>query len=167
MRDWIIATANYILSNWQTVLIGGACAVSIVVFILGCIKPLIKRWIPNTTVCKVIFAWLSVILNIPATAVSVWIEGLPDEHFWTLAVINAVGTILVYFVYENTALRNGMHWLGKKIITLLFNQCVSPTQTKKEIRKEVENLLANPSGVGTATTHITSAKSRYDNNIKV
>ena len=169
MKDWIIMVVDYILSNWQTVLIGGACAVSVVVFILGCIKPLIKRWIPNTTVCKVIFAWLSVILNIPATAMSLWVEGLPTEHFWTLMVINAIGTILVYFVYENTALRNAMHWLGKKIITILFSQYVSPAQTKKEVRNEVENLLANPSVAGTATTPTPSAtvKSRYNNNIKL
>lgn len=164
MRDWIITVVDYILSNWQTVLMGGACAVSIVVFVLGCIKPLIKRWVGNSTLRKVIFAWLSVLFNIPATAVSLWIEGFPQEHFWTLMVINTIGTILVYFVYENTALRNGLHWLGKKIITILFSQYVSPAQAKKEVHNEVENLLANPSGAGTATP---SAKSRYDNNIKL
>lgn len=162
MKDWIIATVEYILSNWQTLLIGGVYAVSIVIFVLGCLKPVIKRWISNSTLCKVIFAWASVLLNIPATAVSVWLEGLPSEHFWTLAVINAISTILVYFVYENTALRNGLHWFGKKILTLLFSKYVSPAQAKADIRKEAEMLLANPTGAETK-----SVKSRYDNNIKI
>lgn len=190
MKDWIIMTMNYILSDWQTLLIGGACAVSMVVFILGCFKPFIKRWVSNSTLRKVLFAWLSIALNIPATAVSIWIEDLPTEHFWTLAVINAVGTILVYFVYENTALRNALHWLGKKIITMLFSQVVSPEQAKQSIHKEacelamnaqaqevvskkatynvaatndVEKLLAStPSAMKK-----TSANSRYNNSIKL
>lgn len=166
MKDWIIATVEYILSNWQTLLIGGVYAVSIVIFVLGCLKPVIKRWISNSTLCKVIFAWASVLLNIPATAVSVWLEGLPSEHFWMLAVINAISTILVYFVYENTALRNGLHWFGKKILTLLFSKYVSPVQTKDEIRKEAELLLANPTGAR-AGAETKSVKSRYDNNIKI
>lgn len=166
MKDWILTTTDYILSNWQTVLIGGVCAVSIVIFILGCIKPLIKRWIPNSTLRKVIFAWTSVLLNVPATALSFWIEGLPSEHFWPLMVINAIGTILVYFVYENTALRNALHWFGRKIVTILFKQYVTPAQTKQEIKKEVEELLANPS-VSITGAKTKSASSRYDNNIKI
>lgn len=166
MKDWIIATGDYILSNWQTVLIGGACAVSIVVFVLGFIKPFIKRWIHNAVLRKVILAWLSVLLNIPATAVSVWVEGLPEDQFWTLTVINAVATILVYFVYENTALRDGLHWLGKKILTLLCKQYVNPSQTKGDIHNEVEELLANPSVVSSLTP-ISTKKSRYDDNIKI
>lgn len=162
MKDWIFTTMDFILSDWQTLLIGGACAVSIVVFILGCIKPFIKRWVSNSTLRKVIFAWLSVLLNVPATAVSVWLDQLPTDHFWVVVVINIASTILVYFVYENTALRNALHWLGKKIVTLLFSQYVDPGQTKAEIRKEVEELLANPTVVNKE-----SAKSRYDNNIKI
>lgn len=135
---------------------------SIVIFVLGCLKPLIKRWVSNSTLCKVIFAWTSVLLNIPATAMSLWIEGIPGDHFWTLAVINTIGTILVYFVYENTALRNGLHWLGKKIITALFSKCIDTAQAKSELRKEAEMLLSNPTGVETK-----SATSRYDNNIKI
>ena len=161
MKDWIIATMDYILSNSQTVLMGGVYAVSIVIFILGCLKPWIKRWVGNSTIRKIIFAWLSVLFNIPATAVSLWIEGFPQEHFWTLMVINTIGTILVYFVYENTALREGLHWLGKKIITLLFSQYVGPDQAKAQIKKEAELLLENPTGTKK------SAESRYNNNINI
>lgn len=166
MEDWIIATGDYILSNWQTVLIGGICAVSIVVFVLGLIKPFIKRWIHNTILRKVILAWLSVLLNIPATVVSIWMEGLPEDQFWTLTVINTVATILVYFIYENTALRDGLHWLGKKILTLLFKQYVNPSQKRADIHKEVEELLTNPSVVSSLTPTST-VKSRYDDNIKI
>lgn len=162
MKDWIIVTTEYILSNWQTLLIGGVYAVSMVIFVLGCLKPLIKRWVKNTTLCKVIFAWLSIALNIPATAVSVWIEELPSDHFWTFVVMNAISTVLVYFVYENTALRNALHWFGKKTITLLFSKNVSPLKAKADIKKEAEMLLANPTGV-----KVDTPKSRYDNNIKI
>ena len=162
MKDWIISLVDYLLSNWQTVLMGGVFTVSIVVFILGCLKPFIKRWVSNSTVRKVIFAWSSVALNIPATALSIWFEDLSSEHFWTFVVINTVGTILVYFVYENTALRDALHWLGKKILMLLVSQSISPAQKKEDIRNEVEELLANPSRVEEK-----SVKSRYNNNIKI
>lgn len=165
MKDWILMTTDYILSNWQTVLTGGIYAVSIVIFILGCFKPLIKRWITNPILRKVIFAWLSVLLNVPATALSFWIEGFPSEHFWTLMITNIIGTILVYFVYENSALRDGLHLVGKKLLTILFTQYVNPTQTKKELQKEVEELLANPSNK--VETLRNSADSRYNNDLKI
>lgn len=165
MKDWILMATDYILSNWQTVLTGGIYAVSIVIFVLGCLKPLIKRWVGNSTLRKVIFAWLSVLLNIPATALSFWVEGLPSEQFWTLMAVNTIGTILVYFVYENSALRDGLHWFGKKLLTILFTQFVSPTQAKKELKKEVEELLANPTGK--VETLEKSANSRYNNDLKI
>lgn len=165
MKDWILTITDYILSNWQTVLTGGIYAVSIVIFVLGCLKPLIKRWVGNSTLRKVIFAWLSVLLNVPATALSFWVEEFPSEHFWTLMVVNTIGTILVYFVYENTALRNALHWFGKKLLTILFTQFVSPTQTKKELKKEVEELLANPTGK--VETIEKSANSRYNDDLKI
>lgn len=164
MKDWIFNTVDYFLSNWQELLWGGACAVGLVIFILGCIKPWIKKWITNDTLRKVVLAWLSVILNVPMTTVSVWVNKLPTEHFWTFIVLNVVGTIIVYFLYENTALRNGLHWLGKKIFTAVFLD-TDKKSSVNEIRKEAEDLLAGKKA-DTATAKY-NTNSRYNNNINV
>ena len=168
MKDWIFKLVEYILSNWQELLWGGVCSVSLVIFILGCFKPLIKKWIKNETVRKVVLAWSSVALNIPMTAGSIWINGLSTDHFWTLAVVNAVCTIVVYFLYENTALRNALHWLGKKIFTAFFSDSATGTMSMKNIRKEAEALLAPAISENKTTAVATNkTKSRYNNDLHV
>lgn len=145
MKAWILSTARYFLSDWFNLVIGGLVVVSVIIFLMGILKSLLINKVKNNLLRKIILSWGSLILTLPATAVSILCNGFSFEHFWGVYVINCVEVILIYWFYENTALRNSLALIGKKVITKIFLNPEEMKEAVKSANRDVESLLNNSS----------------------
>lgn len=160
MRDWIYAVAKYFLSDWQNLMIGGLAVVSMVIFLMGCIKVQLKKWVKNDKIRGIILAWGSIVLTLPITALTIILKGYNLDYFWGIFTVYALETIILYWLYEFTALREFLGWLkgfGKKLVIKLI-AAESKEEAKKHLSnadKEIEQLLTSPT------------KSKYNNDLKL
>lgn len=105
MREWLLSLAEYVLSAWETLLIGGLTVASLVISILELVKIKLTKKISNGTAKGVLLSWLSVIMSVPTTAVYNAVSGICADEFWIAVVVNAFSTILLYWFYEALGLR--------------------------------------------------------------
>lgn len=143
MKEWILTTARYFLSEWEALLVGGVVVVSAVIFLMGVLKKLVIDRISNSLVRKIVLSWSSVLLVLPVTAISVICNGFDWSNFWAIYAVNAVATIILYWLYENTAIRNALAFLGSRAVTKFISGVVTQDLTKvtTQINQEAENLL--------------------------
>lgn len=150
MKEWILWTSSYFLENWQALFWGGVIVVSVVIFLMGVFKKLLANRIENDLLRKVVLAWTSVILTLPITAVMVLYNSYNWDHFWVIYAANVIGTILIYWFYENTALRNALAAVGKRIVLKFLGN--PTTEDLKAVTEDVEQLLASSKPVPQSTS---------------
>lgn len=129
----------------ETLLEWGIIAVSIVIFLMGILKQIFFNKIHNKLFRKIILAWGSIVVALPVTAIITYFKEFELSHFWSMYIINCVSTIVMYWFYENTALRDSFSAIGKKALSIFT--CGKPEcrkETIKDIQKEVESLLETP-----------------------
>lgn len=108
MEVWL----NYILSNWQAILVGGAVIVGVVVFLMGLFKKFIGNRIHNKMLRKTVLSFLSLAIVPPITALYTFYNGWAWDMYWLNCVLYAVSTIVVYWFYEGTHLREMLGLIG-------------------------------------------------------
>lgn len=143
MREWIVENARYFLSDWENLLVGGVIVVSVVIFLMGILKVLLVNKIKNELLRKVILAWSSLVVVLPVTAIYVVVKGVNMDYFWSVYAVNCIATILIYWLYENTALRTSLHKIGKKVVMAFISNEKKPKINAKEILTEVVKDLSN------------------------
>ena len=146
MVEWITSFWNYAISNGQVLLVGGAIVVGAVIFLIGVMKKLFLDKIPNKLVRKMVLSFLSLILVFPATIVTLIYNGVDMQYLWVLYGINAVSTIVVYWFYENTGMRNLFALIGKNTVFKLLSAMFShkdKNETAKEIVEDTKTILAD------------------------
>lgn len=143
------ACMNYVISDWQSILVGGAVIVGVVIFILGCLKVSIVNRIHNKMLRKTLLSFLSVALVFPTTAAYTLYNGWSWEYYWWLCGLFALATIVVYWFYEGTHLREGLAWIGKttvgKFLVLIRskpeNVDAALRQLTKDANKDAKTVL--------------------------
>ncbi len=120
MQEFIAKVATVFFANWQRALLGGIIVISTVIAILGILKKVLINKISNKTVRKVVLAMSSIVLVFPITALYYVGDSINFDWYLIGCGLCAVGTILVYWIYENTALRNFIHWVGNLTIGRLI-----------------------------------------------
>lgn len=153
MKEWIVSAMQYTLSNWQSLLVEGVIAVGVVIFLMGVLKKLFLDKIPNKLVRKIVVSFLSLIIVLPATVIVIIYNRLDMTYFWVFYAINAAATILLYWFYENTGLRNLLSLIGKntvyKLLGCLFNKEKNISddleKTMEEINKDTVSMLKEES----------------------
>lgn len=147
------ALAEHIVSNPESFMKGGLVVVSVVIFFMGIIKMAFKN-MQNKSLRKFILAVLSIILTLPITAISLWIQNGSFVDFWIEYILNALTTVFVYWGYEVTGTRNLVSWLeslGKKILSsMLHHKKIVP-----DILKEMQN------------NSLVEIKQSYDDDLKI
>ncbi len=121
MIDFIISTANHILTDWQSYLIGGMIVVWAIITFEGFVKIGLKRLFKNKTLRGFVLAILSLILVFPATAFYLWIENVSFNYYWFAYTIFGIATIVTYWVYEYLGIRLSVKWLLEKTGLLIKN----------------------------------------------
>lgn len=152
MRDWILYNARFVLSNWQIVLVGGICVVGVIMFLMGVLKKSLVNRIKNKMLRKTVLSFLSVILVAPSTLVQILCEELPFSQFWVIYTINVIATIVLYWFYEGTHIRELLALIGKNVLKI-FVGCLS--NTEKDLQESLEDAKdkATETAVNTIKEH--------------
>lgn len=116
------ACFEIILSNWQSVLVGGAVVVGVIMFLMGCFKLAVGNKISNKMLRKTLLGVMSVVLVFPFTAFYILRCGWNWSCYWWLCGFFAIATIVIYWGYEIFHLREGLVWVGKNTVGKLFAQ---------------------------------------------
>lgn len=164
--NYFAGLGGYVAIDGQKILMGGVTVVGVVIFLMGILKNVgfIKN-MKSKTVRKIVLSWLSIILTVGITVLSVWLNELKQDHFVVICIVNSVCTILLYWVYENTALRDLFAFIGKHTIAKVFARKPKTEEEAKqlasEVRKDVESLIYP------VTSKSTAPVSRYrDDDLK-
>ena len=131
-----------IVANWERALVGGVMAVSAVIFLMGLIKKVIKK-IPNTKLRRFALAFGSIVLVLPVTAGVFAIQQINYNHYWVGVALNAVLTIVGYWLYEYTCCRDLISVIGKNTVGKIL-QIVISAITKKHANTEIQELIPLP-----------------------
>lgn len=151
-------TLNYVMLCvnlfWRELAVSGAVMVSLIIAVIGFIKPWIKR-IPNEELRKSTLAFSSVLLSFVATAVYFGIIR-PDtnwDFYWIASLITSAACILTYWLYEYIPfVRAGVHKLLHFVINKaahILNMIVDGKNSKeinseiKKAKNELEETLKN------------------------
>ena len=107
-----------LLNNWQQAVTGGIIVSCAVIFIMGCLKRLLdKTPLKNYPYArKAVLAFGSLLLTFPLTAIYFLADKISFDYYWVGCVLMCVGTIVTYWLYENTALRKVIHAVGAKTV---------------------------------------------------
>lgn len=142
------------LANWETALIGGVIVVSAVIVIMGALKFLFNK-IKNKYLRKFLLSFSSVLLAMPATAIYFVSSGISFDYYWIGYAMTAFATIIAYWFYENTCLRELIQKIGTLTIGRLFNAFLDKVRGKSndvEATQTVQALLGNekPNSISTS-----------------
>ena len=107
------ACLDFVLSDWKSVLVGGAVIVGVVMFLMCCFKHSLGNKIKNRAFRKTVLSFMSVILVFLMTAFYMFWNDWDWSHYWWLSGLFAVATIVIYWFGEGTHIREGLIWLGK------------------------------------------------------
>lgn len=137
--EWLYNCIQWILSDWKTVLLGGLIVVSVVIFLMGVLKKILFDKVKNKMLRKTLLSFSSIILVAPATAVWIVSKGWSWDWnvFWTLYAVNSVATVLIYWFYEGTHVRELLSLIGKNTIAKWF-KVFSSGEAITSVSEEVE-----------------------------
>lgn len=139
---------NVLLENWQQALVGGAIVISAVIVLMGMIKGLFDK-IPYKLLRKFLLALTSVVLVLPVSAIYFVCAGIDYKYFWGDYALLSVATIVTYWLYENTCLRDLIHKIGSltlgRFIKFLGSKFMgnSGAVTKEELKDFTDVLEAD------------------------
>lgn len=130
---------DFIVANWQNLLLGCIIVFSAVIVVMGILKKAVFNKIANKLVRKILLAFGSVILSLPFTALYDVADGIPFDYYWVDAIVNAVATVLAYWLYENTGLRNFIGYIGKKALCVFVKIFANTIDTEKPDVKLIQS----------------------------
>lgn len=133
---------NLLLDNWQQAVIGGCIMVCSIVVLMGILKKAILGKIPNKLLRKAVLAFSSIILAFPVTAIYFFAESIDFKYYGWACLLVAVATVIVYWLYENTCLRNLISLIGEKTV-VKFASVIIASFTKKSDKEETQKMLSD------------------------
>lgn len=121
MLENIYTFFQMVIADWQNFLLGGIVIVSAIIVAIGMLKPLIANNISNKHAKKAIYAALDVVFAFAATALQFWVTTMSFEHYVIASLAHLVLTVFVYWLYENTSLRDAIHKIGSFALSRTSN----------------------------------------------
>ena len=142
MVEQLLSFWEVLKPNLADFILEGGIIVSCIIAFIGILKTVIINKIPNKIVRKVTLSILSILCSFGCTAVQFLIKNIEFANYLYIAIPTSLATILVYWVYENFAIRDlvlkiGNLTLGKvcKILTSLIKKIF--TGEKIDVSKEL------------------------------
>lgn len=153
---------------WSFVLLAFIMVSALIVF-LGLWKPLLKKFIPHEKLRRAVLALASVGLSFATVAVTFWVHDWNFAYYVWVSAAFSVWTVFVYWLYESTSLRDGIHWLGSFILKKLSGVDIKNLSDLKALLKNVKPEIvkeAKPVFVETVSTTSTYVKNKVDKELK-
>lgn len=131
---------SFAQANWYDFLIAGVIMVSAITVFIGILKPLLFNRIPWKPLRRSCLAFTNVALCFAGTAIWFLIEHIDYNIYWHSAIVVSLFSVVWYWLYENTCLRDLIEKVGKitlrkvaQILSKIFNG-----DDIKEIEKEAK-----------------------------
>ncbi|MBQ8528989.1 MAG: hypothetical protein IJ459_04555 [Clostridia bacterium] len=105
-----------LMANWQRALTGGIIVACVAIFLTGALK---KAWlgkIKNKLLRKALLWLASLVLSFPTTALYFVGDNISFRWYWYACALMCFFTTVTYVFYENTGLRDIIHWIGGKTV---------------------------------------------------
>lgn len=93
--------------------IKGVIMVSAIIVLIGILKPILFNRIPWKPLRKACLAFTNIALCFAAVAVWYWIEHIVFDFYWQTSIAISAISIITYWFYENTCLRDLIGKVGK------------------------------------------------------
>jgi hypothetical protein len=106
----------FFLANLQDFLIGGIIVACAVIVLMGILKKAVFNRITNKLARKCALSGASLVLVLPISFFFMVGSGLDFQYYWILYAVNAFFTVITYWLYENTGLRNLIALLGGMVL---------------------------------------------------
>lgn len=109
-------TFRILMANLDRAITGGIIVACAIIFIMGILK---KAWlgkIKNKLLRKVVLSFASLVLTLPTTAILFIGDNISFRWYWYACALMCALTVFMYWLYENTGLRNAIHWVGRKAV---------------------------------------------------
>lgn len=118
---------------------------ALIVFIGLFVKPIVKKLIKNNVVKDLILSFGSIVLSFGAVAGSFWVYDWNFTYFLWVGSAFAVCTVFVYWLYEHTYLKAGIHKLGtfvlKKLTGINVNNLGDLKSALKKTQAEIQPVV--------------------------
>ena len=106
----------FFLANLQDFFVGGVIVASTTIVLMGFLKKFVFNRIANKLVRKCALSFSSLAVCLVVTFCFLIGNGLDAKCFFFVYAANAISTIITYWFYENTGLRNLIVFVGDKTI---------------------------------------------------
>jgi hypothetical protein len=102
---------NYETIFWVSILMASAMIVAI-----GFLKKaFLNKLIKNDSVRDAVLSAINVVASFLVVAITFWIKGITFDYYWFTAVAFCIYSIFVYWLYNHTKAKAGIHKLGKYV----------------------------------------------------
>ena len=131
---------NFVKENWATFWLIGVIMVSAITVLIGVLKPFVFDKIRIKPIRKACLAFSNIALCFLGNAILYWWNNGNFDLYFHTSFTTAIVSILWYWLYENTCLRDLIHKIG----TVVLNKLKGGQLTKKdqeEIVKEVKTIV--------------------------
>ena len=131
---------NLFCNNYEILMTAGVIMASMIIVLIGALKPILFDKITNKTLRGAVLSWSSVLCSFAFVALAFWIKQIPFEYYWFSAIVFSGFEVVVYWLYENfTQARKGIKNLGeflwKKVAIMFANKVNSIATDTKELSK--------------------------------
>lgn len=104
---------NLFCINYETLMIAGILMASMLIVLIGALKPLVFNKIKNQYVRGSLLSLSNVVGSFVFVAIAFWLKHITFEYYWFTAICFCCFCIVLYWAYENlTQARAGIHKLG-------------------------------------------------------
>ena len=135
MIEFVVKCVQVLFANCEEALTGGIIVTSAVIVIMGVLKKFLFDKVQNKLVRKVLLAFTSVFLSFIGTLIYFLADGINFDYYGIGSALNAVLTIVMYWLYENTLLRNFVQYVGEKAISAALKFILTKNNKEEKLLK--------------------------------
>ena len=140
---------NLFCINYETLLTAGFIMASMIIVLIGALKPLLFNKIKNECLRGSLLSFTNVAFSFGFVALAFWVNNISFDYYLFTSIVFCCFCIVLYWVYENlTQARAGIHKLGtfmwKKVLPIIRNKLdriIDGLNDTKQLTAMVDNLV--------------------------
>ena len=155
---------EYCVDMFYSALIMTSC----IIVLIGLLKPILFNKITCKPLRKAILAFSNVALSFVSTAICFFVKNMTFEFYWQASIGTAIFSILCYWLYENTCLRNLIEKIGKMVLKKLSTLGLElfTAEEKVELEKEIKLAVEEIENKTKKEVKLATAKKKSDKELE-
>lgn len=143
---------DFVMQNQEGFITVAAIMVSTIIVFMGILKAVLFKRIPNKAVRCVTMSFTSIALMFGAVAILFAIKEIDWNYYVAMASTYSALMIVMYWFYENTQARAGIHKIGSFVLSKISNAIVN----------KVNGVAKSTEVIGNAIDDILKGASKID-----